>query len=219
MAEAERDRIFSRGKIGSLELRNRIIRSVCFEGMCQEGQVTADLIEHHRMVAEGGVGMTTVGYYSVTFDGRGFGHELWVRDEILPDLRRLTDAVHREGAAVSIQLVHCGFFASKRVMGKTPLGASPKFCLYRMSRCREMSEQDINAVIEGYGKAVATAKYAGFDAVEIHAGHGYLLSQFLSPWTNHRKDRYGGSLENRLRFPAAIVKRGREAVGPGFPIL
>jgi len=219
MAEAERNRIFSRGKIGSLELRNRIIRAGCFEGMCQEGRVTSDLIEHHRMVAEGGVGMTTVGYYSVTFDGRGFGHELWARGEILPDLRRLTDAVHREGAAVSIQLVHCGFFASRRVIGKTPLGASPKFCLYRMSRCREMGEEDMKAVIEGYGKAAAMAKYAGFDAVEIHAGHGYLLSQFLSLWTNHRKDRYGGSLENRLRFPVAIVRRVREAVGHGFPIL
>jgi 2,4-dienoyl-CoA reductase-like NADH-dependent reductase (Old Yellow Enzyme family) len=219
MAEAERNRIFSLGKIGSLELRNRIIRAGCFEGMCQEGRVTAELIEHHRMVAEGGVGMTTVGYSAVTFDGRGFGHEMWLRDEILPDLRRLTDAVHREGAAVSIQLVHCGFFASRRVIGKTPLGASPKFCLYRMSRCREMGEQDVKAVIEGYGKAAAMAKHAGFDAVEIHAGHGYLLSQFLSPWTNHRKDSYGGSLENRLRFPAAIVKRVRAAVGQGFPIL
>ncbi len=219
MAEAGRNGLFSRGKIGSLELRNRTIRSGCFEGMCQEGRVTPELIEHHRMLAEGGVGMTTVGYYSVTFDGRGFGHELWAQDEILPDLRRLTDAVHREGAAASIQLVHCGFFANKSVTGKTTLGASPKLCLYRMSRCREMGEQDIRDVIEGFVKAAGMVKHAGFDAVEIHAGHGYLLNQFLSPWTNHRKDRYGGSLENRLRFPAAVVKRVREAVGEGFPIL
>ena len=213
MVAEKRSKVFSRGKIGGLELRNRIIRSGCFEGMCQEGGVTEELIEHHRRVAEGGVGMTTVAYCSVTFDGRGFGHEMWMREEIVPDLRRLTDAVHGEGAAASIQLGHCGFFASKKEIGKTPLGASPKFCLFRMSRCKEMSEQEIGAMIEDFGKAAALAKHAGFDAVEIHSGHGYLLSQFLSPWTNHRKDRNGGSLENRLRFPAAVIERVREAVG------
>lgn len=219
MVDEKRSRVFSRGKIGGLELRNRIIRSGCFEGMSQGGGVTEELIEHHRRVAEGGVSMTTVAYCSVTFDGRAFGHEMWMREEILPDLKRLTDVVHGEGAAASIQLGHCGFFSSRREIGKTPLGASPKFCLFRMSRCKEMSEQEIGAMIEAFGKAAAMAKDAGFDAVEIHSGHGYLLSQFLSPWTNHRKDRYGGSLENRLRFPAAVIKRVREAVGPNFPIL
>jgi len=219
MVEQKRSTVFSRGKIGSLELRNRIIRSGCFEGMCQEGRVTEQLMEHHRRLAEGGVGMTTVAYCSVTFDGRGFGHEMWMREEILPALKRLTDAVHAEGAAASIQMSHCGFFASRREIGKTPLGASPKFCLFRMSRCRQMTEGEIDDMTSAFGKAARMAKDAGFDAVEIHAGHGYLLSQFLSPWTNHRKDRYGGPLENRLRFPAAVIARVREAVGPGFPIL
>ena len=219
MVEQKRSTVFSRGKIGSLELRNRIIRSGCFEGMCQEGRVTEQLMEHHRRLAEGGVGMTTVAYCSVTFDGRGFGHEMWMREEILPALKRLTDAVHAEGAAASIQMSHCGFFASRREIGKTPLGASPKFCLFRMSRCRQMTEGEIDDMTSAFGKAARMAKDAGFDAVEIHAGHGYLLSQFLSPWTNHRKDRYGGPLENRLRFPAAVIARVRQDVGPGFPIL
>lgn len=210
---------FAPGRIGALELRNRVIRAGCFEGMCQGGAVTDALIEHHRRVAEGGIGMTTVAYCSVAFDGRSFGHEMWMREESVPDLRRLTAAVHNEGAAASIQLVHCGFFASPKVIGQTPLGASPKICLFRMSRCKEMTEAEIEEKTEDFARAAALAKEAGFDAVEIHAGHGYLLSQFLSPWTNSRTDRYGGPLENRLRFPASVIRRVRETLGPGFPIL
>ena len=210
---------FSPGRIGSLELRNRVIRAGCFEGMCQDGAVTDALIEHHRQVAEGGIGMTTVAYCAVASDGRSFGHEMWMREEIVPDLRRLTAAVHNEGAAASIQLVHCGFFASPKEIGRTPLGASPKYCLFRMSRCKEMTEAEIEEKTKDFSRAAALAKEAGFDAVEIHAGHGYLLSQFLSPWTNARTDRYGGPLENRLRFPAAVIRRVRETLGPGFPIL
>ena len=212
-------KVFTPGRIAGIELRNRIIRSGCFEGMCQDGKVTDQLIEHHRRVAEGGVGMTTVAYCSVTFDGRAFGHEMWMREEILPDLKRLTDAVHQEGAGVSIQLGHCGFFASRSEIGKRPIGASQKFCLFRLSFCKEMTETEIEEKIEDFARAAQQSKEAGFDAVEIHAGHGYLLSQFLSTWTNHRKDSYGGSLENRLRFPAAVVRRIRDTVGPDFPIL
>ncbi len=207
------------GRIGSLELRNRIIRAGCFEGMSQGGRVTPALIEHHRRVAAGGAAMTTVAYCSVSADGRAFDHELWMREEIVPGLRDLTDAVHREGAAASIQLGHCGFFASPNVIGSRPLGASRKLCLYRLTRCEEMGESQIEAKIQDFVQASRLAREVGFDAVEIHAGHGYLLSQFLSPWTNHRRDRYGGSLENRLRFPAAVISGVRHALGPGFPIL
>jgi len=210
---------FAPGRIGALTLRNRIIRAGCFEGMCQEGNVTPALIEHHRRVAAGGAAMTTVAYCSVSFDGRAFGHEMWMREEILPGLRALTEAVHREGAAASIQLGHCGFFASPAEIGRRPFGASPKLCLYRLSRCEAMTEAQIELKIEEFVQAARLARAAGFDAVEIHAGHGYLLSQFLSPWTNHRRDRYGGSLENRLRFPAAVIRAVRRALGPGFPIL
>ena len=211
--------VFSRGRIAALDLRNRVIRAGCFEGLCQEGNVTEGLIEHHRRVAAGGVAMTTVAYCSVSFDGRAFGHEMWMREEIMPDLRRLTDAVHREGAAASIQLGHCGFFASPKEIGRQPLGASRKLCLYRLSYCRQMAEDEIHDKVGEFGKAAISAKQAGFDAVEIHAGHGYLLSQFLSPWTNHRTDQYGGPLENRMRFPAAVIQHVRQVVGPDFPVL
>ena len=210
---------FAPGKIAGLTLRNRIIRSGCFEGMCQDGLIADVLIEHHRRVAEGGVGMTTVAYCSVSYDGRAFGHEMWMRPELVPDLQRLADAVHKEGAAVSIQIGHCGFFSNPKEIGRRPLGASPKFCLFRLSFCEAMTEAQINDKIEDFGQTAELVKQAGFDAVEIHAGHGYLLSQFLSPWTNHRKDRYGGSLENRLRFPLAVIRRVRQAVGEDFPIL
>jgi len=212
-------RMFSPARIGGLTLKNRIIRAGCFEGMAQGGEVTDRLVEHHRNLAAGGIAMTTVGYLAVSRDGRAFDHELWMREELLPGLKRLTDAVHQEGAAASVQLVHCGFFANPRVIGKKPVGASRKFCTYRMSFPVEMIETDIKEKTADFAAAALFAREAGFDSVEVHAGHGYLLSQFLSPWTNHRKDRYGGSLENRLRFPTAVVRRMRDELGEGFPIL
>lgn len=214
-----KSKVFTPGRIGNLELRNRTIRSGCFEGMCPDACPSEALIEHHRRVAAGGIGMTTVAYCAVSKDGVAFGHEMWMREEIIPDLKRLIDTVHKEGAAASIQLGHCGFFANKSVIGKTPIGPSRKFCLFRYSICRTMNEEDIMRVQEDFGKAARMAIEAGFDAVEIHAGHGYLLSQFLSPWTNKRKDKYGGALENRLRFPASVIKHVREVVGLDYPIL
>jgi 2,4-dienoyl-CoA reductase-like NADH-dependent reductase (Old Yellow Enzyme family) len=212
-------KVFTHGIIGNLELRNRTIRSGCFEGMCYHAVPSDALIEHHKKVAAGGIGMTTVAYCAVSQDGLAFGHEMWMREEIIPALKRLTDAVHKEGAAASIQLGHCGFFANKSIIGTTPIGPSRKFCLFRYSICRAMNEDDIQRVRDDFGKSVKMAIRAGFDAIEIHAGHGYLLSQFLSPWTNHRKDQYGGSLENRLRFPVSVIKHVRETAGPGFPVL
>jgi len=214
-----RDILVSRGTIGSLELRNRIIKAGCFEGMSQDGGVTPELIEHHRRIAEGGVGMTTVAYCSVSYDGRAFDHEMWMRDEILPDLRKLTDSVHGEGAAASIQLGHCGYFASRSVIRMRPLGASAKFNLFRLSYCRAMTRDDIEEKQMDFVRAAIMAHKAGFDAVEVHAGHGYLLSQFMSPYTNRRTDEYGGSLENRMRFPAAVVRAIRAELGEGFPVL
>jgi 2,4-dienoyl-CoA reductase-like NADH-dependent reductase (Old Yellow Enzyme family) len=206
-------------RLGGLKLRNRIIRAGCYEGMAREGSVTDELVEHHRAVAAGGVGMTTVAYCAVDDDGRGFADMLLMRDELVPQLRRLTDAVHDAGAAASLQLVHCGYFADPRAIGSRPLGASEQFCAYRMSRCRAMSDEDIERKTERFAAAATRAREAGFDAVEIHAGHGYLLSQFLSPFTNHRTDRHGGTLENRLNFPAGVVRAVREAVGSDFPVL
>ena len=216
---APKSPVFETGTIGGLRLRNRIVRAGCFEGLSREGRVTDELVEHHRRVAAGGTAMTTLAYAAVSFDGRSYGHELLMGEENLPGLRRLTEAVHREGAAASIQLVHCGFFASPSVIGRQPVGASRKLCTFRMSLCEAMSAGDIEAKIAAFARAASLAREAGFDAVEIHAGHGYLLSQFLSRWTNRRSDEFGGSLENRLRFPAAVLRRVRRAVGSSVPVL
>jgi 2,4-dienoyl-CoA reductase-like NADH-dependent reductase (Old Yellow Enzyme family) len=214
-----RSLVFQPSSISGLTLRNRVVRAGCFEGLSPGGLVTAELIQHHRRVAAGGVAMTTLSYCAVSADGRAFDHELWMRPEILPGLAAFTDAVHREGAAASIQLGHGGFFASPKVIGHRPLGASPQFCLFRLSYCRQMTAADIGEKVADFARAAAVAQEAGFDAVEIHAGHGYLLNQFLSPWTNRRKDAYGGPLENRLRFPVQVIQGVRRATRPGFPIL
>jgi 2,4-dienoyl-CoA reductase-like NADH-dependent reductase (Old Yellow Enzyme family) len=214
-----RSLVFTPVSLDGLTLRNRTVRAGCFEGMSQGGAVTDRLIEHHRRVAAGGVGMTTLSYCSVSFDGRAFAHELWMRPEILTDLRAFVHAVHGAGAAACIQLGHCGFFASPSVIGRRPLGSSPKLCLFRLSYCREMTPDDVEQKTQDFARAAGLAQEAGFDAVELHAGHGYLLSQFLSPWTNRRKDRYGGSLENRLRFPLGVLRRVRAVVGADYPIL
>ncbi len=211
--------VFSPGKLGDLELRNRVIKTATFEGMCPGGEVTEPLIEHHRAMAAGGVGMTTVAYCSVSPDGRTYGHQMVMRSEIVPGLRRLTDAVHAEGAAVALQLGHCGYFASKKVIGVRPLAPSKVFNLYGLSFGRPMTPDDMGRVADDFARSSDLAREAGFDAVELHYGHGYLLSQFLSPFTNRRTDEYGGSLDNRLRFPLEVLERVRQSVGPDYPVV
>jgi 2,4-dienoyl-CoA reductase-like NADH-dependent reductase (Old Yellow Enzyme family) len=211
--------VFTPARIAGLELANRLIRAGCYEGLARGGTITSDLIEHHRRLAAGGIAMTTLGYLAVSADGRGFAHELWARPALAPQLCRFSDTVHAAGAAASVQLVHCGFFSSPSVIGTRPLGASARFCMYRGAVCTEMTAAQIDEKTADFAAAARLARDSGFDAVELHAGHGYLLSQFLSPWTNRRHDAFGGSLENRLRFPAAVVRAVREAVGSDFPVL
>jgi len=187
--------------------------------MCPGGAPSEPLLRHHREVAEGGVAMTTVAYCSVSADGRSYGTEMWMRPEIVPDLRRLTDAVHAEGCAASLQIGHCGRFSDPRVIGGRALAPSPVFCLFRLSWPREMASADLERVASDFARTTTLAREAGFDAVEVHAGHGYLLSQFLSPHTNRRRDALGGDIEARCRWPAEVVARVREAAGPAMAVL
>lgn len=211
--------LFSEGKIGPLVLRNRTIRSAAFESMCPGNRPSRELYEYHQSVAQGGVGMTTVAYAAVTRSGLSFDRQLWMRPEIVPELKVLTDAVHREGAAASIQLGHCGNMSHKSICGVVPLGASTGFNLYSPTFVRGMRREEIPQMAKAFGEAVNLARKAGFDAVEIHAGHGYLISQFLSPYTNKRKDEYGGSLENRMRFMDMVMKEVMEAAGDDMAVL
>lgn len=215
---------FTPGRIGVLALRNRVIKTATYEGMCPGGIPSEALVNHHRELAAGGVGMTTVAYCAVSPNGRTFSEQMFMREEIVPQLRRLTDAVHAEGAAASIQLGHCGAFSKNGLLTiPRPLGPSFRINAYGIAHgmffAAAMTEDDIAATVEEYGVAAAMAVEAGFDAVEIHLGHGYLLSQFLCPAVNRRRDQYGGSLENRLRLPVAVLRRVRAAVGTETAVL
>ena len=203
--------IFTPCKIGPIELRNRSIRSAAFENMCTDNKPSQMLFDYHTAVARGGIGMTTIVYAAVSRSGLSFNGQLWMRREVVPELKRLTDAIHAEGAKASIQLGHCGNMTHRETCGQTPIGASTGFNMYSPTFVRGMREDEIMQLIEDFGTAVTLAKEAGFDCVEIHAGHGYLISQFLSPYTNHRRDQWGGSLENRMRLMQRVIGRVLQA--------
>lgn len=212
-------RAFTPFALGPLRLRNRIVKPATFEGMCPGGLPSPALVEHHRRVAAGGAAMTTVAYASISPDGRSYPTQLVMRPEVVPGLRALTGAVHREGAAAALQVGHCGYFADRRLAGGRPLGASRRFNAYGLSFARPATEDDLDRVVGDFARAARLAAEAGFDAVELHFGHGYLVSQFLSPFTNRRRDRWGGPLENRARLAVEVLRAAREAAGPRLAVL
>jgi 2,4-dienoyl-CoA reductase-like NADH-dependent reductase (Old Yellow Enzyme family) len=204
--------VFAPARLGPVTLRNRVIKAATFEGVMPKGLVTDQLIDYHRRVATGGVGMTTVAYLAVSPEGRTDRHCIDVRDEAMPGLRRLTEALHEEGTPVAAQLGHAGPVANGRSNrapvlapsgGFTPLGGRP----------RAISVDDIARVTDDYARAARKLVEVGFDSLEIHLGHNYLLSAFLSPKLNRRDDGFGGSLENRARFPRQVASAVRDAVG------
>lgn len=205
------NKIFEPAHIGPLTLRNRTIRSAAFESMCPGHKPSDMLYDYHTGVARGGVGMTTVAYAAVTESGLSFDRQLVMKKEIVPGLRHLTDGIHKEGAAAGIQLGHCGNMSHKAICGCIPVGASTGFNLYSPTIVRGLRRDELPALAKKFGEAVNLAREAGFDEVEIHCGHGYLIDQFLNPYFNHRKDEYGGSLENRMRFMTLCVEAVMEA--------
>jgi 2,4-dienoyl-CoA reductase-like NADH-dependent reductase (Old Yellow Enzyme family) len=204
--------VFESAKLGPVTLRNRIIKAATFEGVMPKGLVTEALIDFHRRVASGGVGMTTVAYLAVSPEGRTDRHCILLRPEALPGLRQLTEAVHEEGAAIAAQVGHAGPVANSRSNKAPSLAPSNGFSPMG-TRLRGVTESDIARIIEDYRNAALMVLEAGFDSIEIHLGHNYLLSAFLSPKLNRRADQWGGSLENRARFPRRVAEVVREAVG------
>lgn len=211
--------LFTPASIGPLTLRNRTIRAAAFESMCPGNAPSEMLYNYHTSVAAGGIGMTTLAYAAVTQSGLSFERQLWLRPEIIPGLKKITDAIHREGAAASIQIGHCGNMSHKNICGCTPISASTGFNIYSPTFVRGMKQSEIAAIAKAFGQAVHLAREAGMDAVEVHAGHGYLISQFLSPYTNRRKDEYGGSLENRMRFMKMCMEEVMKAAGSDMAVL
>jgi 2,4-dienoyl-CoA reductase-like NADH-dependent reductase (Old Yellow Enzyme family) len=204
---------FAPGRLGPLALRNRFVKAATFEGATPKGAVTQRLIAFHRAVAAGGVGMTTVAYCAVSPDGRVQRHCLVLDVETAKALRPLTDAVHAEGAAVAAQLGHAGLVADARSNRMRSLAPSRRFSPPAKGFVPAASAHDLNRVRNDFVNAARNAIEAGFDAVEVHLGHGYLLSSFLSPMLNRRRDEYGGSLDARARFPREVLRAVRDAVG------
>jgi 2,4-dienoyl-CoA reductase-like NADH-dependent reductase (Old Yellow Enzyme family) len=211
--------LFTPAKIGPVELKNRTIRSAAFEGMGRDNGPTEMLKNYHESVARGGVGMTTLAYAGVCRSALSFTTQLWLRPAIVPQLRDITDAVHAHGAKASIQIGHCGNMTHWSTAGGIPVGASGGFNLYSPTWARKLRPDELVTLARNFGDAVRTARDAGFDCVEVHAGHGYLISQFLSPYTNHRRDQFGGSLDNRMRFMRMVMDEVMKAAGSDMGIL
>ncbi|GAA0952330.1 NADH:flavin oxidoreductase [Actinocorallia libanotica] len=211
--------VFAPARLGPLTLRNRVIKSATFEHMAPGALVGDELIEFHRAHAAGGVGMTTVAYCAVAPEGRTEFDQILMRPEALPGLRRLTEAVHAEGAAVSAQIGHAGPVANGRSNGVHGLAASAFFNPMSMQKIRPATHADIERITRAHADAALLAVEAGFDAVEIHMGHNYFASSFLSPRLNRRKDEYGGSLANRAKVALGAARAVREAVGDRIAIL
>jgi 2,4-dienoyl-CoA reductase-like NADH-dependent reductase (Old Yellow Enzyme family) len=204
--------VFSPAKLGPLTLRNRIIKAATFEARTPNALVSDDLIEYHRRPAAGGVGMTTVAYCAVSQGGRASSNQMWMRPEAVPGLRRLTEAIHAEGAAASAQIAHAGPVADAAANGATTL--APMRFLHPVANqfTKEATRDDIDEVMAAHATATRLAIDAGFDAVEIHLGHNYLASAFLSPRINGRDDDFGGSLQNRAKVARGLIMAVRGAV-------
>ncbi|GAB3693416.1 NADH:flavin oxidoreductase [Saccharopolyspora tripterygii] len=211
--------VLAPAELGPVRLRNRVLKAATYEKRARRGLVTDELIDFHVRHAAGGVGMTTVAYCAVSPEGRTDGHQIVWRDEAVPGLRRLTDAVHAEGAAISAQVGHAGPVADSTKTKLPALGPSPSLSLQSLRRVRAATNADIDRVVQAHGDAAAMAVETGFDAVEVHLGHNYLASAFLSPKLNKRKDSYGGSLANRARLALRIMRAVRDAVGDRIAIL
>ncbi len=211
--------VFEPAQLGPITLRNRLIKAATFEGRTPRALASDDLIEFHRKMGAGGVGMTTVAYLAVAPEGRTDGKQIWMREEAVAGLRRLTDTVHGEGAAVSAQIGHAGPVANPASTGLPSLGPSRRFNPLGPGLTRAISPAGIKRVVEAHAEAAKLALRAGFDAVEVHMGHNYLISSFLSPRLNRRTDDYGGSLENRARMAREVATAVREAVGGRMAII
>ncbi|MBN1227238.1 MAG: NADH:flavin oxidoreductase [Deltaproteobacteria bacterium] len=205
-----------------MELRNRFVRSATGDGCAESGYVTPNQIKLFDGLASGGVGLIITGVTYVNQSGQiNPYHNSAATDDCILPFRRLTDAVHYYGAKIALQLVHAGreranWFNDKHAVAPSVTEQDPHF---RGGAYREITEQEIEETIFSFGRAAKRAKDAGFDAVQVHAAHSFLLSQFLSPFTNHRLDQWGGPLENRIRIHSEICRNMRKEVGDDFPLL
>ncbi|MEO9633561.1 MAG: NADH:flavin oxidoreductase [Parasphingorhabdus sp.] len=217
---------FSPLQIGPLKLRNRFVKAATNEGMAKGGIVTKGLANFHARIAEGGAALSTVAYCATSPDGRTFLDQAVLDDDSIPDFRALTEGVHKHGAAASAQITHAGSFTfldKETLKTNRPLSSSGGFNKVGVMSGRyfkkKMDRDDLSTMTDEFVAAALRAKEAGFDAVELHMGHGYLLSQFVSPVYNKRRDDFGGSIEKRMNFPSEVLKKVLDAVGKDLAVI
>ena len=212
--------LFESSEINGMKLRNRFVRSATWEGMASpEGAVTPKLIETMALLAKGGVGLIISSHAYVRPEGQATPWQIGVyEDRLIDGLRNMTAAVHKAGGKIVLQLAHAGNFAAEALTGIPPLVVSDYEGLAKTPR-KELTIKDIEALVGAFAAAAGRAKAAGFDGVQIHAAHGYLLSQFLSPAFNRRLDDYGGSIANRSRIHLAVLQAIRKVAGYDYPVL
>ncbi len=212
--------------IGPLTLRNRFIKAATNEGMCKGGLISKGLANFHANIAKGGTALTTVAYCATSKDGQTFVDQAHLGPDTIADFKALTDGVHKEGAAASAQITHAGCFTflPKSEMSATrPLSASGGFnkvgVMSKRFLKKKMTRSDMDDIAAEFVMAAKAARESGFDAVEIHMGHGYLLSQFVSPFYNKRRDAYGGTIQKRMAYPAEVLAKVLDAVGKDLAVI
>lgn len=214
-------KLFDPASINGMTLRNRLVRSATWEGMCDvDGRPTDKLVNCYRDLAKGGVGLIISGYTFVRPEGKQLPGKMGIHtDDFAPVMKALTKTVHDEGGKICIQLVHCGGQTDSVTAGRQPLAPSSVQVEQFPELPAELTKDEIRDIVEAFKEGARRAKEWGFDAVQLHGAHGYLINQFLSPLTNRRTDEYGGSIEKRCRFLFDVYKNVSEIVGKGFPVL
>jgi 2,4-dienoyl-CoA reductase-like NADH-dependent reductase (Old Yellow Enzyme family) len=212
--------LFETTTIKSMSLTNRFVRSATWEGMAEEdGSCSRKLTDLMVQFAKGGVGLIITSHAYVSREGRARPRQLGIySDKLVPGLAAMAKAVHNAGGKIAVQLAHAGCHADPDLTGRMPLGPS-SMQGEGMPECLEMTGDDLRMVAESFGKAAARAQEAGIDGVQIHAAHGYLLSEFLSPFYNRRNDQYGGNVEKRSRLLLEVAHNIRDKVGDRFPVM
>lgn len=210
--------VFAPATLGPVQLRNRTVKAATFEGRAPDGQVTDALIDYHLGPARGGVGITTVAYLAVAPEGRTHREQIVVGEHSLAGLARLTDAIHEAGAAIAGQVGHAGPVANGRSNGVHALSASRMPSPLSMQMIRSASSADLARITRDYVAAARLLVRAGFDVLELHMAHSYLISSFLAPGLNRRKDEWGGSLENRARLGRQVARAVRDEVGSSVAV-
>ena len=212
--------LFEETRLNGMALANRFVRSATWEGMAgDDGSATPRLMDCMVALARGGVGLIISSHAYVHRNGQAGPRQLAVcSDDLLPGLTAMADAVHQNNGKMVLQLAHAGFFADARLTGHPPFAVSNIEGIAKAPRT-ELTEKEIGQIVLAFAEAATRAKKAGFDGVQIHSAHGYLLSQFLSPAFNRRTDAYGGSIENRARALMDVLRAVRSAVGPDYPVL